>query len=51
MERVEVVDALLVVEVEHSQEPDDDARERKRVEDRVQKLNVDASEAPANAVQ
>lgn len=51
MQGVEVVDARLVVVVEHCQEPDDDARERQRMEDRVKQLHVNASEATADAVQ
>lgn len=51
MERVEIIDASLVVVVEHGEEPDDDARERQGVEDRVEELHVDASEAPTDAVQ
>lgn len=37
--------------VEHSQESDDDARERKRVEDRMEQLHVDAPNAAADTVQ
>lgn len=51
VKRVEVVDALLVVEVEDSQESDHNARERQRVEDGVQQLHVDAAEASADAVE
>lgn len=51
MKRVEVVDTLLVMVVEHSQESDDDARERKRVEDRMEQLHVDAPNAAADTVQ
>lgn len=51
MQRVEVVDPFLVVVVEDSQEPDDDAWERQGVEDGVKQLHVDASEAAADTVQ
>lgn len=37
--------------VQYSQESNDDAGERQRVEDGVQQLDVDASEASADAVQ
>lgn len=33
VEGIEVVDALLIVEVEHGQESDDDAGERERMKD------------------
>lgn len=51
MQRVEVVDALLVVEVEHGEEADDDAGHGQRVEDGMQQLHVDTPEAAADAVE
>lgn len=37
--------------VQHGQESNDDAGERKRMEDGVQQLDIDASEAAADTVQ
>lgn len=51
VKRVEVLDPLLVVEVENCQKTDHDARERQCVEDGVEQLHVDTTEASANAVQ
>lgn len=51
MQGVEVVNALLVVVVQYRQEPDHDAGERQRVENRVKQLHVDPAEAAADAVQ
>lgn len=50
MKRVEVIDALLVVEVEDGEEADDDAGERKGVKNGVQQFDVDAPEASTDAV-
>lgn len=51
MQRVEVVDAFLVVVVQHGQETNHNAGERQRVEDRVEQFDVDAAEASADTVQ
>jgi hypothetical protein len=51
VQRVEVSDARLVVVIENGEETDNDAGKRQCVEDSVEQLDVDAPEAPADAVQ
>lgn len=51
MQWIEVIDAFLVVVVQDGEETNDNTRERQRVENSVQQLHVDASEAPADTVQ
>lgn len=51
MQRIEVVDALLVMIIQHGQKSDDDTRERECVEDRVKQFHVDAADAAADTVQ
>lgn len=51
MKRVEVIDALFIMEVEDRKEADDDARERQRVEYSVKQFHVYTSKAPADTVE
>lgn len=51
VKRVKVLDALLVVVVQDSEEADDDAGECQSMKDGVKQLHVDPAEAAADAVQ